>query len=134
MLIGQVLIKPLASPTPAGAYFSPWFPSGGNEILATVDVMAILGASGSEATGIEIFIETKISEQDDAAVRSFGPFGGAGGFAIGRSTFTAGTSLSDLTASSGLLELVRYRYEIVGGAGGVAGIHFRMLNPTWLSH
>ena len=128
MHIGQVLM----AAENGGPYYSPWFSRGGNAATFVCDLIATFGG----ATGLTITIETKNSEQDDKAAGdgtnpTWGPWSV---ITIGNTNvFQAGSLLSDLV-NQGFLELVRFKIEIEGGIGAGAGVHYRMLNPSWLGN
>ncbi|MFQ5504634.1 MAG: hypothetical protein ACE5F1_07555 [Planctomycetota bacterium] len=130
MIIGQTLF--VAST--GGPYLSPYIPRGGNAAQITCDLIGYWGG----ITSFDIEIQTKNSEQDDAviaanpAVHVLGtlPVIAGGGGTIGLNTGSFGGLLSGGTA--GFLELVRFEYQLVGPVG--AGVHFRMLIPSWLTN
>lgn len=115
-------------------YYSPWFPRGGNaatfvcEVIATTNIAEFL-----------IDVQTKNSEQSDNEQDTFSPANGASNSITLTSNtatkFTVGAALNS-TASNGILELVRFRYQIIADEGfsGRGFAHFRMLNPSWLTN
>lgn len=98
-----------------------------NELTSVVDVVRVIG-NGT----IEVTVETKNSEQDDDNATTLSGSSGAISTA-GRTPFTVGASIDSGTTSPGFLELARYVYS-VGGTQLGDGVHFRMQNPSWLSH
>ena len=127
-IIGQVLFVPDSGSTEA--YVSAWFPSNGNKIISTLNVIAII-----DFGEIEVEVQTKNSEQDDGNAVTLGTTSGVQGV-VGDTPWAAGADLLS-GGVTGLLELVRYQYTITAGKsaqGHASGVHFRMLNPGWLSH
>lgn len=105
----------------AYSVFSPWFPRGGDILRATAEVTMIYGTNAkltvrvftknSETTGDGVDVDTAVTADIERT-------------AAGRETkeWSGGTT--------GLLELVRYKFTIEGNAG--AFVLFRMLTPVWL--
>lgn len=113
MFQAQLLIS---NATTSGArVYSPWFPKGGDNMLATVEIIAVNGTTPTLT--IEVFSKAKTTTGDGSIVGS-----ATGVTALGRTT---------LTQFSGLNELVRYRFD--PGLTAVAGnwILFRMLPPVF---
>lgn len=125
MVIGKFLP---AAETPGLVYQSAWFPSGGNEIHAVVDLIHVIG-SGT----VKVEVETKNSEQDDDSATLMSGGGSGTLSTAGRTAFSAGASIEQGSTNAGLLELSRYKITVIGTDAG-DGVYIRMLNPSWLSH
>jgi hypothetical protein len=133
MIIGQVL-QGVEQTTVT--YHSPWMPAEGNLAVMSCEVVDSQGLDSFDVT-----VQTKNSEDSDkdAVV----PKDGAN-VSIGISTtetitkFNVGAKLSATGATDvGFKELFRYKYDVTGPEtpGAANGfVHFRMLNPAWLSH
>lgn len=129
MLIGQTLAAPA---TGGGAiYYSPWFPRGGNAGVFQLDLMEVVDMST-----VQFAIETKNTEDDDKdALTSFASVTISSFSSLpARTKLVAGASLDSTTTDSGFRELVRYRYTLDSSSSDGGFIHFRMLNPAWLSN
>lgn len=106
--------------------FSPWFPRGGDILIATVDVIDI-PASGGTLT-VKVFTKTADDpgDGDDAA--------GVAGTEISRTSAEgAGQEDQEWVAESltpGLEDLVRYKFTFTASAA-TDSVLFRMLAPVW---
>ena len=125
MLIGQTIFSATTSAT---VYYSPWFPRGGNRGRMTCNVVAAMNVDD-----FKIVVESKNSESDDVVT-------GANTWTSGSITLTANSETSWKAGASvdstdpGLLELVRFRYELKADSGALGRIHFRMLPPQWFTN
>lgn len=116
------LLSPVSGTTDT-TVFSPWFPRGGDKLLATLEVVAVSGAT----VKVELF--TKNSEDPDD-----GDPADTGGSPVNITRSSAGRTTqewSDEEASTiGIEELVRYKYTVSGSASS-DWVLFRMLPPVW---
>ena len=130
MIIGQVLQVQVGTNQ---TYYGPWSSAEGNLAVVSCEVIQTAGLAGFEIT-----VQTKNTEDSDKDQVS--PAGGTSN-SITLSTetltkFNVGAKLSD-TTNLGFKELYRYKYFVDGGEsdpGGTGFVHFRMLNPAWLTH
>lgn len=126
MIIGQVL---QAIDTTA-VYYSPWMSAEGNLAVISCEVVA------SNLGAFAITVQTKNTEDSDKD--AVAPNGGTSN-AITLTTetvtkFNVGGKLSSST-DLGFKEMFRYKYELNNSEiGGTGFVHFRMLNPAWLTH
>jgi hypothetical protein len=133
MLLGQLLDgKPNATAT----YFSPWFPRGGNLAKFTCQVFASESLSGG-GEGFKISVETKNSEDSDKDQSAFTPQGGGAQTmtltALALTTWEVGADLG--SSNNGFLELVRFKYQLISATASTEPwVHFRILNPVWLTN
>jgi hypothetical protein len=131
MLLGQLLN---GKPNTTVTYYSPWFPRSGNLAQFTCQVFGSEGLSGgSEA--FKISVQTKNLEQSDKDVST--PQGGGAQTmsltALALTTWEVGANLS--SGNTGFLQLVRFKYELISATGsGEPWVHFRLLNPVWLTN
>ncbi|MFQ5506464.1 MAG: hypothetical protein ACE5F1_16970 [Planctomycetota bacterium] len=125
MILGQVLI---AAQNITTHYYSPWFPRGGNAARMASQVIADDGLDSFKIT-----VETKNTTSDDAAALEL----------VTAQAITLGTpyTITDFDAGddvdgtgAGMLELVRFKYIVKGGANAFGWVHFRMLAPQWLTN
>lgn len=126
MILGGLLIGKSA----ATNYYSPWFPRGGNGAKMTCEVIADNGLDS-----FKILVETKNSDQgDNSATELNGPNGETItlGTVYNRHDFDVGDDVDGGT--QGCLELVRFKYIVDGPASGIGWVHFRMLEPQWLTN
>ena len=131
MLIGQLFD---GQPNTTVKYYSPWFPRAGNLAKFTCQVFASESLSGG-GEGFKISVETKNADQSDKEVIT--PQGGSAQAmtltALALTTWEVGASLS--SGNTGFLQLVRFKYELISTSGSVEPwVHFRLLNPLWLSN
>lgn len=131
MILGQLLD---GTPNTTTAYFSPWFPRGGNLAKFTCQVFASESLSGGSEF-FRILVQTKNSEDSDKGAIT--PQGGTAQTmsltALALTTWEVGANLS--SANTGFLELVRFKYELVSATAGTEPwVHFRILNPVWLTN
>lgn len=101
--------------------YSPWFPRRGDNVLVTLDLIAISGGK------LDVQLFTKNTEEAGDGTDSDG--GGAtiiDTSAIGRTTLEWQSS----ALTPGLLELCRYKFSWNSGAAGSRAL-FRMLPPVW---
>lgn len=128
MHIGQVLI---AAESAISNYYSPWFPRGGNGAKMACQVIADGGLDD-----FSILVQTKNSEDDDAAAVAFGTAQTiTRGTAYKVTAWDVGTTVDGTGA--GMKELVRFKYIVEGPTtpGSIMGwVHFRMLAPQWLTN
>lgn len=129
MPIGQTLRAPTSATEVT--YFSPWFSRGGNKCTLTCDVIASDGL-----THFKIAVQTKNSEQSDKDQSTFVPqSGGATTMTLTTNSQTrwqVGANLD--SANNGFLELVRFKYQVKADSGKHGWVHFRMLDPQWLTN
>jgi len=137
MIIGQTLLADTDGS--AKTYWSPWFPRGGAGLEFTIDVL-----ERSAGGRLQVFVETKNSEQDNFAG---GPSPvmntGAGQInAKGLWSFKAGTEVDGTVLPNaapatnslqGLLELLRFKFVVDSSEASTDWIHIRTLNPSWVS-
>lgn len=111
-------------------YYSPWFPRGGNGGNFSCQVIA-----QGHLASFEITVQTKNSEQPDASAHSYT----AQVIAMNdyqvttwfRGDDTNASGVNPGSTAQGMLELVRFKYVVVGDLdAGYA--HFRMMVPAWL--
>ncbi len=114
-------------------YYSPWMPAGGNGATMCCEVVA-----AHRLDGFDITVQTKNSDQSDKDATP--PYLGADKPVTlsteTRTDFSVGTKISD-TVNAGFKELYRYKYIVTGDIGVGTGngyVHFRMLNPSWLTN
>jgi hypothetical protein len=132
MIIGQVL----QGVEQKGTYYSPWMSAGGN--------LAVMSCEVIDSQGLESFkvsVQTKNSEDSDKDAAT--PKDGAN-VSIGISTtetitkFNVGAKLSATGATDvGFKEIFRCKYDVTGSESVGAGngfVHFRVLNPGWLTN
>jgi len=107
MIVGTTVFK-----MDGNSYYSPEFPRGGLAGTFVVDVTQLVGAPT-----ITITVEHRNSE--DAVFSTLGVF----------DDITAvGPESKDMT---GLLEIVRFRYDFAAGDDATDGVHFLMMAPSW---
>jgi len=130
MIIGQSLFSQSTTGT---VYFSPWFPRGGNAATFACEVIA----SADTTADIDMFtiqVQTKNAEDSDMSAVDVGT---GASITLGTdekvTNFEAGGKLSSAT-DQGFKELVRFQYTVKAKTNGRAWVHFRMLNPAWLSN
>lgn len=97
--------------------YSPWFPRQGDYLRATLEIAAISGAT------LEVEVFTKNAEQSTNGVDA------DTGTSISSNAVGRGTAEWGPTGSTGLLELVRYKFTASGSSGN--WVLFRMLSPVW---
>lgn len=129
MIIGQLLDGALGTST----YYSPWFPRAGNLAVFACEVVQTDGSPSFKIT-----VETKDSESSDKDSGTVVPQGGANNVITATAnvitTFSVGAPL-DSTANNGFLQLVRFKYTLSTAVeGSRPWVHFRMLNPIWLTN
>jgi hypothetical protein len=133
MIIGQVLQSVVQA---TKTYYSPWIPTEGNLAVISCEVV---DSEGLES--FEITVQTKNSEDSDKDAVT--PKDGSSVSITIATTetitkFNVGAKLSATGATDvGFKELFRYKYEVAGpteGASGNGFVHFRMLNPGWLTN
>lgn len=110
--------------------FGPWMSRGGDYLQATLNIVAVNGASGSPKLTVKIYTKNSEDPGDGSDSSSsttvkieesdVGVFS-----AIWRSGAGAGSS----GANANLDELIRYHYTISGTSGH--WLAFRMLSPVW---
>jgi|GEM_PF-1800959 len=111
----------LIADTTAYTVFSPWFPRGGDNLTATLDIIKSTGAT------VEVRVYTKNSETSGPGTDADTAI-----FAVGsaRGQFPASWTTGGVTpGTSSLLELARYQFDISGTEG--SWVLFRMLAPVW---
>ena len=130
MIIGETLFS--EDSADGDTYFSPWFPRGGNLMACTCEVIQV--AAGANISAFTIQVQTKNKDQSDMSAASLLSTAQSITLTAGSYTkFNAGASL-DSTTDQGVLELVRFCYKVKAQSGKLAWVHFRMLNPSWLSN
>ena len=113
MFEAQYLINPDSS-------YSPWFPRGGDNLRATLDLIAV---SGSGKLRVDVFTKNTEDPGDGSNADS----------TLKIDTSTTGRTTIEWPASSaspGLLELCRYKFSFSAGSAGDRAL-FRMLPPVW---
>lgn len=122
MIIGQTIF---VDGEPVISYYSPWFARRGNAAVFVCDVIQT-----ADVNSFDVGVETKASEESD---------GSAVALASEPITLTANTRTSfevgSGLAGAGFKDLVRFRYDLAWNGSGVdlGYLHFRMLNPAWLT-
>ena len=128
MIIGQALLS--QDSTSGNVYYSPWFPRGGNKAVFSCEVIASANTT-SDIDTFHVQVQTKNAEDSD---KDSVDLGSATSITLGTdeniTSFQAGASLS--STDQGFKELVRFQYTVRAKASGLAWVHFRMLNPSWL--
>lgn len=129
MIIGQVLMSPEETLT---TYYGPWVTAEGNLAVVACEVI-----NTENVESFSVTVQTKNSEESDKD--AVAPQGGADN-AITPATetvtkFNVGAKLSS-TTDLGFKELMRYKFKVTAASGtGANGfVHFRMMNPAWLTH
>jgi hypothetical protein len=131
MIIGQTL-HAINGSDATTTYYSPWFSRAGNLLGVAVDIIAT-----EDLDKLSIGIETKKAEDADPAyTTSTGTnlvkYEEISSVTVGIHKFRAGANLD---TAGGLLDLVRYRFDLGVTSSETDGwIHFRMLNPAWLTN
>lgn len=102
--------------------YSPWFPRGGDSMIATIDVVAINAA--------QIVVKVFTKSIDDTGD------GHNANTSVSISRTGTGRAPAEWlsTPSTGLQELVRYEFTVTEDfvpGGDVAWVLFRMLTPVW---
>jgi hypothetical protein len=123
MLIGQTISSETAS---GNTYYSPWIPRGGNAAIFVVDVIET-----ADLQSFTITAQTKAVEDDDSAASAVG---GAKTVTLTndtRTSFPRGTGVT----GGGFQDLVRFKYVIkqASSPSDLGYVHFRMLNPAWIT-
>ncbi len=127
MLIGTTIH---ANAGQTKTYYSPWFPRGGNGSYFSCQVIA-----QGQLASFEITVQTKNSEQADASAHGYA----AQAITLTdyqvttwfRGDDTNASGVNPGSSAQGMLELVRFKYVVVGDQD--AGfVHFRMMTPAWL--
>lgn len=132
MLLGQTLC---GIDDTTVAFYSPWFPRGGNLAKFTCQVFASADISGG-GEAFKITVETKnVDDSDKDVVTPQG--GGLQTITLASppvlTTWEVGANLS--SGNTGFLELVRFKYWLISETSDVEPwVHFRMLNPIWLTN
>lgn len=108
MFQAQLLIRPSASDL---SVFSPWFDRGGDHLRATVDVVALQGATLT----VKVFTKNREDTGDGVEVEG-----------VSIVSTTVGRSAAEW---DGLEELVRYEFTV--GTASANWVLFRMLDPVW---
>lgn len=127
MIIGQVLHAINGADGTETYYFSPWFGRGGNLMGLVADIIATEGLKEFGVT-----VQTKNTEDADPGTGLTSEMV-VNPVTAGTHNSVVGATLPGATA--GALELVRYRFRLeVAGTTADGWIHFRMLNPTWLTN
>src|SRR5262252_9015983 len=128
MIIGQTIVA-----TPDGVttvYYGPWFHRNGNLAVMACDVIATSGLGA-----FVIDVQTKNTDESDKTVVN--PNSGASNSitltANTVTNFQVGAALTS-TALLGFKELVRFKYGITASGAGNGWVHFRILNPAWLTN
>ena len=130
MIIGETLMS--SGSSQVKTYYSPWMPAEGNLAIVSCEV-----ATTSNLTSFTVTVQTKNSRQSDKDASN--PAGGAANpITLTTETvtkFNVGAKLSD-AVNDGFKEWFRYKYQLTGplSVGTDGYVHFRMLNPAWLTH
>lgn len=114
MLIGQTIFAPGSDP--GAVYYTPWFPRQSDAFTAVIE---ILKASGAYSMDVEI--ETKNREQADSSAITLGA----------AYSITSTTHFTSTQFRTGALELVRYKFTVLGADSTARWIHFRSNAPQW---
>lgn len=102
--------------SPSQPVFSPWFPRQGDNLRATVELIA----NGASAN-ITVTVLTRASDVTGNGSPIGSTFGSSGG--------TLGRTTQEFTPTDGINELVRYKFDPGATSGG--WVLFRMLTPVW---
>ena len=98
--------------------YSPWFPRGGDNLRATVELIA----SYNSSSNITVSVLTKNAEETTDGTAIGSTFASSGG--------TAGRYAGEFTAgATALKEMVRYKFD--PGTVTSGWVLFRMLPPVW---
>ncbi len=113
MLIGQTILAPGNA---AAVYYTPWFPRQGDAFTIVIETML---ASGAYVMTVEV--QTKNQQDSDATPTILG------------STFNITSTVAVTTTAlrTGALELVRYKFSLLGGSSTTRWVHFRANAPQW---
>ena len=106
--------------------FSPWFPRGGDYLIASADVSD--SSSSSPTLTIQVFTKNREDTGDgtDASATTGTKIDyTSGATGIQHDEWPGGTGASD-----GIKELVRYKFSVTGGTASDWFL-FRMLPPVW---
>jgi hypothetical protein len=101
---------------PSQPIYSPWFPRQGDNLRATVELVA-----NASSANITVTVLTKKSEETTNGTAIGSTFGSSGG--------TLGRYVGEFTPTDGINELVRYKFD--PGTTGSGWVLFRMLAPVW---
>ena len=107
MIVGTTMFK-----MDGNSYFSPEFGRGGLAATFSVDVTQLVGGPT-----VTITVEHRNSEDSN-----FTPLG------VFDDITAVGVESKDLT---GLLEIVRFKYDFAAGDQSDDGMHFLMMAPSW---
>jgi hypothetical protein len=102
--------------------FGPWMNRQADNVRCTVEVVAL-----ASSPTLEVSLETKNSEDAGDGQVTGGPTLSAS--SVGRVTDEWDSQDLVNGGSTGLLELVRYKYVTIGDS--TDWVLFRMLNPNW---
>ena len=130
--IGHLLRAPFhATEPPTAVYYSPWYPRAGNLAVFQCDVIAFHGIES-----FSIDVQTKNSEDDDAVGNNASNKLVTQAITLTANTrtpITAGSSLG--AATDRFEELYRFKISLQAQENTRGGfVHWRMLNPSWLSN
>jgi hypothetical protein len=129
MILGQ-LIRTVQGGT--STYYSPWFPR-----LGTRAVFACNPIGFAELEHFKIKVQTRKAEDDNlsATIKEVGTAETVSlGSADSVHTFARGNTIDGPGSGQGFLELVRFVYKVKSNSGNRGWVHFRMLNPGWLTN
>lgn len=102
--------------------YSPWFPRGGNNLRATLEVVNVSGAT----LKVEVFTKESDETGDGDNAQASTSISES---TAGRST-KEWTSLSTAGTVSTIEDMVRYKFTI-SGSNAADWVLFRMLPPVW---
>ena len=97
--------------------YSPWFKRGGDDLRATLEVVA---QSGGNALTVRVFTKKEEDTGDGTDADS--------SVTLSLSAVGRDTDEWISTASTGLKDMVRYKFSLAGSTGWAL---FRMLPPVW---
>ena len=102
--------------------FSPWFPRGGDNVTATLEVVEISSAT----LKVELFTKNSEDAGNGSNADSAGTPISISATATGR---TSATWSQPTTSTVSIKEMVRYKFTVTGT--GTNWVLFRMLPPVW---
>ena len=109
-------------------YFTGWFVRQGNRIIVSVQVLNMANTTNDLDT-FKLSVQTKaMGEGDNSATTLVS----AQTITLTKGTITkveAGASVD--SASQGIKDLVRLRFNVKAKSSGRAWVHSRTLNPSW---
>ena len=101
---------------PSQPVYSPWFPRQGDNLRATVELVA-----NAASANITVTVLTKAQDSTSNGSPIGSTFGSSGG--------TLNRYTAEFTPTDGINELVRYKFD--PGTTSSGWVLFRMLAPVW---